>query len=1321
MYKKFKALIIIVIFLASVAALRFYQGDKAEIKRTVSQASITKNTQQTKIPTTSSGALISSTISAANSPLQSTNILTSPAIQDKYSYTPPLEERKSPLSKNGTRQRERLINSGGKYPFIRVVDTLSTDPTSGKEIISFQTAMVADHVIVRIKNGYSHASIESYAKQHGFSIRKTMEAPDCFLVAAKPPTLDTITLLTNSLAHADCIDIVEPDYMVQVSDTEPNDPSYSLLWGMKKIKMPKVWDMTTGSNEAVVAIFDTGTDLSHEDLRDNLWVNPGEIAGNNIDDDNNGYIDDVYGWDFYSDDNDPSDVYGHGSHVAGTIGAKGNNFKGVAGVNWNIKIMTIKFFGYDPTGHLEGFASDAMDGMYYVITQKTRGVPVRVTNNSWGGSSFSSLLKDSFEIAGGQGIMHVVAAGNNGNLNNDTNPQYPASFNLSNIVAVANTTSSDGLSSSSHYGATSVDIGAPGTSIYSISRGGGYIYMTGTSMASPHVAGVAALMFAYMPNLTWQKVRTAIIDGADPLSSLSGKCVSGGRLDAYGAFKNIAPIIGHEPLDNTTNVGSDYTIKAIIKPSIPFIDTNKVAVLWNTTGNTNSFSTNILYHISGDLFQGIIPAQSKGTEIYYMITATTKTGLSVTDPADAPTSLHSFDVTTPVDLLVYGLPTEYETVVPEYGKNTEPYGKTVTATASSYTQPTNNQRFRCNGWYGGGNVPPIGSSNSVSFIIDRTSAIAWNWIEQRPLIQSSLITNAVNTTSWWDINTKASTVTAPSTISSNSNDYAFICWQIDGQRSPDATNTAVNPVTNLTMNSEHMAEAIYLPLNEDTDSDGLPDWWEMYNFANLNSGPDDDPDNDGFSNSAELSDNSNPRDPASIPTGPSIVHVPLPNCVGTLSPWALSAIVKDSSGIDSVELSWQRNSQPWQSSPMENSSGDTYNGTIPSPHALGDNYTYYITATDSAMNTSTTTVYSFTVAYPQIAVIANTLSVEIEPKTTLSIPITITNSGNATLTWQIQTNWSDSITGKTNGWTHSGQYDFWHITRQEAHSEKYSWYNGNEQLGSYENLTDASLITPAVTLGANPTFSFWQWAKFEYDGSAGYENYFWDGAVIDISTNDGASFDRIAPVGGYPYKITPNPDSPFEPDTPCLAGTGGWEKVVFDLKDYAGKNVKVRFRFGSDRYSVERGWYIDDPVFSWESTWMTISTTSGNVEPQSSGLLSVDVDSSLLDIGTYNNAISINSNDPTQPNVDVPIILHVLIEDNDAHIAVDTNNPNAFIITWPADTYHNYTLLSNTNLTTTNWFGVPEYIDIPGINGIMGYTGALDAASTIFYRVEEKP
>ncbi len=1247
----------------------------------------------------------------------------SPA-QDHFAGIAPIAERTLPTATPHVYTRERLMRASTKYPLVRIEETVAIDPRTGAETLWGQRAMAADHVLVRLRPGQTREALVAAVVQHGFTIRRDIRAPGCFLVATDPGTLDSVSELTAAMAMATCVDIAEPDYLVHVSDTTPNDPSYGSLWGMPKIGMPAVWDMTTGTGGVVVAVFDTGTALDHPDLAGNIWQNTGEIADNGVDDDGNGYVDDVHGWDFYSDDNDPTDVQGHGTHVAGTIGAVGNNALGVAGVAWNVNIMTMKFFGYGADQQLEGFASDAMAGVYYVITQKTRGVPVRVTNHSWGGSGYSQILRDALEIAGGQGILHMAAAGNNGALNNDVEPHYPASYTLSNMVAVANTTQTDGLNSVSHYGATSVDLGAPGVSTYSTSWSGGYENKSGTSMSTPHVSGVAALMWDYLPHLSWQEVRQAILDGVDPVSSLSGKCVTGGRLNAYGAFEELTPYIDHTPLDNTTNVVADHVVEARIRPSVPILDTNKVVVLWNTTGDTNALTTNVMDHVAGDLFRAVIPAQSQGNEIFYMIRAETTAGLTATHPAGAPDSLHSFDVTYPVPIIVLGSPAEYGTVDPVYGTPTEPWGSTVTATASLYANESVSHRLRCDGWYGYGSVPWMGTSNTMSFVIhedDGENILLWMWQEQYALAQTSLTATAANTVTWWDTGSAASTITAPALVDHGGTNYAFTHWVVDGVRFPGATDTAVNPATGIMMTGAREATAVYMLESLDSDGDGLPDWWEQFNFAHLDSASTNDPDGDGYGNAAELADLADPRDAASTPMGPTFVHTPLADPMGSLPPWEVTATVTDRVGVADVNLVWQRNGGGWTINAMTNSSGDVYTAAIPPPHTSGDTFAYRIEATDTILNASTSAVYSFRVAYPLASVTPAELAVRLRVETSTTRAVSLVNGGNAALNWELIPGWTDAVTTADAGeWTHSGTNEQWHISTKEVHSGSYAWYCGDETFNMYNHLMDARLVTPPVTLGTSPMLTFWQWAEMEYDGRPGYEDCYWDGAVVDISTNGGATFERIAPVGGYPYRITDNDDSPFPYFTPCLGGDGGWEQIVFNLEGYAGQTVQVQFRFGSDMYSTDRGWFIDDVAFTWGTDWLSVSPTSGVVAAQSAEDLPIQLDATGLQIGSYRGALPFACNDPTQPVLVVPVTLHVTGEQQGTSIALDGTNPNSFVITWKSSEGYVYSLLTKTNLQdSTNWIGIPDFTNMPGVEGTMSYTGALDSIRAKFYRVTE--
>ncbi len=325
------------------------------------------------------------------------------------------------------------------------------------------------------------------------------------------------------------VEYVEPDYVVHAVET-PNDPEYGRLWGLSKIRAPEAWDIETGNSGVVIAVIDTGVAHNHPDLANNMWTNPGETPNDGIDNDGNGYIDDYYGWDFYNDDNDPMDDHSHGSHCAGTIAAVGNNGIGVVGVNWAARIMAMKFIGASGSGPTSG----AIASIEYATMMKGNGVPVIATSNSWGGGGYSTTLETAIANSSSAGILFVAAAGNN-SIDNDVQPFYPASYSVENVISVAATDANDNLASFSSYGSTSVDLAAPGVSIYSTVPGG-YSYKSGTSMATPHVAGVAGLIKAQFPDIALRDIKDRILSSVDPVTGLSGKVLTGGRLNARNAL-----------------------------------------------------------------------------------------------------------------------------------------------------------------------------------------------------------------------------------------------------------------------------------------------------------------------------------------------------------------------------------------------------------------------------------------------------------------------------------------------------------------------------------------------------------------------------------------------------------------------------------------------------------------------------------------------------------------------------------------------------------------------------------------------------------------
>ncbi|NQW17821.1 MAG: S8 family serine peptidase [Chloroflexi bacterium] len=348
----------------------------------------------------------------------------------------------------------------------------------------------------------------------------------------------------STIAKDPRVKYAEPNYIYWASDL-PDDPRFSELWGLNNtgqtggtvdadIDAPEAWDITTGTSSVVVAVIDTGVNYLHEDLDANMWVNPGEIAGNGIDDDLNGHIDDIHGIDTRNGDSDPMDDNGHGSHVAGTVGAVGNNALGVSGVAQNVSIMALKFLSSSGGGSTD----DAITAFQYVIDMKqNHGVNIKVTQNSWGGGGFSQGLSDVVNQAGALGILTIAAAGNSG-TDNDVSPHYPSSFDSPYMIAVAASDHNDQRASFSQYGSQSVDIAAPGTNILSTVLGNNYGIKQGTSMATPQVSGIAALIASQHPTSSPAQIRRVLLNSIDALPAWESLVATGGRANAHSAVIN---------------------------------------------------------------------------------------------------------------------------------------------------------------------------------------------------------------------------------------------------------------------------------------------------------------------------------------------------------------------------------------------------------------------------------------------------------------------------------------------------------------------------------------------------------------------------------------------------------------------------------------------------------------------------------------------------------------------------------------------------------------------------------------------------------------
>ena len=486
---------------------------------------------------------------------------------------------------------------------IKIISLLVTFLFAANIVFAQNRPHVPGELLVKFKDGTASEAARVTHSLTGASVLE--EFPTIGWQRIKLPKGLNIERAITKYSRMDGVEYAQPNFYYHLLAT-PNDPSFTAsgMYGLGKIAAPAAWDLSTGSSAVVVADIDTGLRYTHQDIAANAWANTGEIENNGVDDDGNGFIDDYRGWDFFFNDSNPfDDAGGHGTHTAGTIGAVGNNALNVVGVCWNVKIMPVKI--YSPVG-TDSTSAMLINAYNYITMMKNRGVNIRATNNSYGGCGeacgYDQATKDALDAMGDVGIVSAFAAGN-ASANNDTSPSYPVSYTSPSIIGVASSTSTDARSGFSSFGLNTVDLAAPGSGILSLGNNANNMStstLSGTSMATPHVTGAAALLSSLNPNLSAASLKASLLNNVDVLANWNGLVKTGGRLNVFKAMQNqtvcnfqFSPTTiefsnaggnGIQPVTAATNC--DYAVKS----NVPWITV--------TAGNPGSGNSQFSYSVA---------------------------------------------------------------------------------------------------------------------------------------------------------------------------------------------------------------------------------------------------------------------------------------------------------------------------------------------------------------------------------------------------------------------------------------------------------------------------------------------------------------------------------------------------------------------------------------------------------------------------------------------------------------------------------------------------------------------------------------------------
>ena len=685
--------------------------------------------------------------------------------------------------------------------------------------------------------------------------------------------------------------------------------------------------------------------------------------------------------------------------------------------------------------------------------------------------------------------------------------------------------------------------------------------------------------------------------------------------------------------------------------------------------NGTDFLSRPLSPVEDGVFGGFLPAAPAGTTYFYYFTVPCGSE-TVFLPEAAAAEPFTLSIGESATLLVSATPTLLGTPVPDYGRSLRCIGETIDFSAPDNVAefPDSLVRHACAGAVATGlDVEnPVGNAFTAG-IFASSASVVWQWEPECALVSATVPLSGTPYTNWHPCGATVSPPPAADSLFIDGTPHAFYAWETNGTPEPLPASPCHPPVV---LSDPLRLTAAYLPADADSDANGLPDWFEYRHFGALGQDPDADPDADGYPNRDEAASHSNPLDPADIPVPPSIHFAPPADPQSTPAPWPIAATVTSRSGPVSATLFHTRPSAGLAVVPLtpvatSSYATVTFSGEFLPPVSTGETISYFLAATDSAGLNATTPTHSLSAAYPRLAIDASPLLLSLPHAGTASVLRPATNTGHAPLELSLSAapfGFADDAS-PASPCTHGGTNDDWHrCDIISATTNGTAWHFATETPFSYgldirtPVTADAWLATPPVLLPpaglAAPALAFRHWLDAEIgdeivNGAIGC----YDSGFLEISTDDGATWTQLAPDGGYPAGIIGHSASPFPGGTPCFASTTNadgateWQTVTADLSPYAGQTVRIRFRYGTDRYTTTYGWFIDDiritpltpPAASPAAGWYAASIDTGTVPPA----LSLAFDASPTEPASLSaTCLLLHHNAPETPTpVPIPVAL----------------------------------------------------------------------------------